>query len=943
MADWKDTLNLPRTGFPMKANLPSAEPEALSRWAAMNLYEKIRARRKDAPKFILHDGPPYTTGNIHMGTAMNKILKDLVVRSKSMMGFDAPFVVGYDCHGLPIELQVDRELGPKKREMPIADFRRACRAYAERFIDVMTQQFQRLGILGTWDDPYLTMDFRYQAAIARAFGRFVEQELVYKGKKPVHWCIHCRTALAEAEVEYEDHSSPSVYVEFPLARASATELAARVPALGVYRDVSVLIWTTTPWTIPSNLAVAFHPEYPYGAYDSDGKVVIVAEQLADTVSKEIGRPLGTPVARFTGDRLEGLRFTHPLYDRDSVAVLADYVTLERGTGAVHTAPGHGSDDFNTGVKYGLDIYAPVGPDGRFLESVDLFAGLQVFDANAKVEAALAEGGRLWHHAEIVHTYPHCWRCHNPVIFLATSQWFIRLDGKPAIGNQTLRGAALHAVDHQVRWVPAWGHDRIYNMLANRPDWCISRQRAWGVPIPAVDCTRCGEVILTPALVERAASVFSRYGADAWYERPIEEFVPRGLSCPACGSTVFEREKDILDVWFDSGSSHEAVLSVRPDLTWPADLYLEGSDQHRGWFQSSLLVGLGTRGRAPFREVVTHGFIVADDGRKMSKSLGNSIEPEDIIRESGADILRLWVAMSDYTQEVRLSKEILARAVEAYRKLRNTLRYLLANLYDFNPAVDLLEPSRIEEVDRYILGRYAELAQRMLKAYEAYDYASIFQTLNAFATVDLSAVYSDISKDRLYTFAAKSHERRSAQTAMYVIADGLTRLVSPILPVTAEELWRFLPGARGESVHLETFPTPDELAKLVDHDILQRWTTLMAIREQVLAEIEPLRRSKQIGSSLQAKVVVAAGKRELEFLQRYVRDLPMLFIVSEVQLRPAPALDTAGTDGRLHVAIERVDGVKCERCWRYVSSVSNAPDRQGVCDRCLDALAEPVNS
>ena len=944
MTDWKDTLNLPRTAFPMKANLPSAEPATLSRWATMNLYEQIRVRRKGAPKFILHDGPPYTTGSIHTGTAMNKILKDFVVKSKSMGGYDAPFVVGYDCHGLPIELQLDRELGPKKRELSTADFRRACRAYATRFIDVMTQQFQRLGIFGTWDDPYLTMDFRYQAAIARAFGRFVERGLVYKGKKPVHWCIHCRTALAEAEVEYEDHSSPSIYVEFPLTPASASDLAARVPVPGG-SNISVLIWTTTPWTIPSNLAIAFHPEYLYGAYDSDGrgKLVIVAEQLADAVAREMGRPLGTPVARFTGEQLEGLRFKHPLYDRDSLAVLADYVTLEQGTGAVHTAPGHGSDDFSTGVRYGLDIYAPVGPDGRFLEQVGLFAGLQVFDANAKVEAALGEAGRLWHRAEIVHAYPHCWRCHNPVIFLATSQWFIRMDGEPVIGNQTLRASALHAVDHQVRWVPGWGRDRIYNMLANRPDWCISRQRAWGVPIPALDCTTCGEALLTPGLVERAASVFSRYGADAWYERPMEEFLPPGLSCPACGGTAFEREKDILDVWFDSGSSHEAVLSVRPELTWPADLYLEGSDQHRGWFQSSLLVGLGTRGRAPFHEVVTHGFIVADDGRKMSKSLGNSIEPEDIIKESGADILRLWVAMSDYTQEVHLSREILARAVEAYRKFRNTLRYLLANLYDFNPAVDVLEPSRLEEIDRYILTRYAVLGQRMLDAYEAYDYATIFQSLNGFTTVDLSAVYNDISKDRLYTFAARSHERRSAQTAMYVLADGLTRLVAPILPVTAEELWRVLPGTRGKSVHLETFPTPVELTRLVDHDLFQRWAKLMAIREQVVAEIEPLRKGKQIGSSLQAKVVLSGPARELDLLQRYVRDLPMLFIVSEVELRAVPALDTAGSGGGVRVGIERTDGVKCERCWRYVPSVSNAPERRGVCDRCLDALAERVSS
>jgi isoleucyl-tRNA synthetase len=950
MPEWKDTVNLPRTDFPMKANLPTAEPEALARWAAMDLYGKVRARRKGARRFVLHDGPPYANGNIHMGTALNKILKDFVVKSRSMAGFDAPYVPGYDCHGLPIELQVDRELGPKKREMSTADFRRACRAYADRFIGTMTEQFQRLGIFGDWEHPYLTMSFRYQAAIARAFGRFVEQRLVYKGKKPVHWCIHCRTALAEAEVEYEDHSSPSIYVEFPLAPAGAAELAARVPALA-NRSVSVLIWTTTPWTIPSNLAIAFHPDLDYAAFDVDGRAVIIAEALAPGVGQIIGRSLDRPVARMKGRELEGIHFRHPLYDRDSLGVLGDYVTLEQGTGAVHTAPGHGSDDFNTGVKYGLDIYAPIGPGGHFFETVERFGGMRVFDANPKIEEALAERGRLWHRQPFTHQYPHCWRCHNPVIFLATSQWFIKMDGLLVQGSRssaegsvpvrkTLREAALEAV-HNVKWIPGWGEDRLVNMIANRPDWCISRQRAWGVPIPAVDCTGCGAAILTPALVERAASVFDVYGADSWYERPIEEFLPDDLACPACGASSFEREKDILDVWFDSGSSHEAVLPFRPELTWPADIYLEGSDQHRGWFQSSLLVGLGTRGRAPFREVVTHGFLVAEDGRKMSKSLGNSIEPADVIRESGAEILRLWVSMVDYREEIRLSKQILARGVEAYRKIRNTMRFLVANLYDFDPAVDLVPAQRLEEVDRFILAQYAELAQRVLRAYEEYDYPTIFQTLNSFTTVELSAFYNDIAKDRLYTFAARSRERRSAQTAMYVIADGLTRLLAPILPVTADELWRVLPGGREESVHVAVFPTSVELEPWIDRELLDRWARLMAIRETVVAEIEPLRKNKQIGSSLQARVILSATESELAFLERYAPDLPSLFIVSEVELRSAPA--DAADETRPHVTIERATGVRCERCWRYVPSISSDPASAGLCERCQEALAETVNS
>jgi isoleucyl-tRNA synthetase len=933
MAEWKDTLNLPRTDFPMKANLQTAEPQALARWAEMRLYERIREHRAGRQKFVLHDGPPYANGRIHLGTAMNKILKDLVVKSRTMMGFDAPYVLGYDCHGLPIELKVDRELGPKKRDMSIADFRRACRDYATRYIDVMSVEFQRLGVFGDWDHLYLTMDFRYQAAIARALGRFVERGLVYKGKKPVHWCVHCRTALAEAEVEYADHSSPSIYVEFPLAEDGSAELTARVPALAG-RDVSVLIWTTTPWTIPSNLAIAFHPDFDYAAYDVDGRAVIVAEALAAKAAEAGGRTFGAPIARMKGAELERIRFRHPLYARDSIGVLADYVTLEQGTGAVHTAPGHGSDDFITGVKYGLEIYAPVGPAGHFLQTVELFGGQRVFDANPAIEEALKERKRLWHRETFQHAYPHCWRCHNPVIFLATSQWFIALDGLLDRGaggeGRTLRKAAIEAIDKDVTWVPTWGHDRIHNMIANRPDWCISRQRAWGVPIPAVDCTACGEALLTPALVERAAAVFDTYGADAWYERATSEFIPDGLTCPSCGGTTFERERDILDVWFDSGSSHEAVLPFRAELTWPADLYLEGSDQHRGWFMSSLLVGLGTRGKPPFREVVTHGFIVAEDGHKMSKSLGNSIEPQDIIKESGAEIIRLWVAMVDYREEVRLGKQILARVIEAYRKIRNTLRYLASNLYDFDPARDRLPLERMHEVDRFALARYGTAATTVLRAYEEYDFPTIFQAINQFTTVDLSAFYADVSKDRLYTFGAASLERRSSQTAMYVIADGLTRLLAPILAVTADELWRHLPGRREASVHLAEFPSDAET--LLDPALTARWEHLMRVRDEVNRALEAERQAKTIGNSLGARVMLRARGADASLLERYRDDLAMLFIVSQVDL------EVAGGDGPpIEIAIARADGDKCPRCWRIVRSVSAEPATEGLCDRCVDAL------
>ena len=940
MPEWKDTVNLPRTGFPMKANLQTAEPEAIARWDAMNLYGRIREKRKGAPKFVLHDGPPYANGHIHLGHALNKILKDIVVKSKTMAGFDSPYVPGYDCHGLPIELKVDRELGPKKREMSRADFRRACAAYAQRFVTLMTEEFRRLIVFGEWEHPYVTMEPRYQADIVRALGRFVEQGLVYKGKKPVHWCIHCRTALAEAEVEYEDHSSPSIYVEFPLAASSAADLAARAPSL-TGRDVSVLIWTTTPWTIPSNLAIAFHPEYDYGAYDVEGRAVIVAEQLAESVGTIVGRPFGQPIARLKGAQLEGIIFRHPLYERDSVGVLGEYVTLDAGTGAVHTAPGHGSDDFLTGVKYGLEIYAPVGPGGHFHESVELFGGQRVFDANPHVEQALKERGRLWHREVFSHQYPHCWRCHNPVIFLATSQWFVRMDGDPVIAcedgtKRTLRGAALHAIDHQVTWIPAWGRDRIFNMVANRPDWCISRQRAWGVPIPALSCTKCGEAILTPALVDRAASVFDEHGADAWYERPLEEFVPPGLACQSCGGSSFEREADILDVWFDSGSSHEAVLPRYADLTWPSDMYLEGSDQHRGWFQSSLLVALATRGRPPFREVLTHGFLIDLEGRKMSKSLGNTVTPQEVIKESGAEILRLWVSMSDYSEELRVSREILTRVVEAYRKLRNTSRILVANLYDFDPAVDAVPLDRLEAVDRYALAKYADAARRMLRGYSAYDFPTVFQTLNTLATVDLSAFYVDVTKDRMYTFAARSAQRRSTQTAMCIICDGLARLIAPILPVTADDLWRHLPGQRSESVHLAAFPGVDHL---LAPDVVAVWDRLMEVRDVVNAALEEQRKNKVIGNSLSASVTLTATGPIGSLLEQYRDQLPTLFIVSDLTLNVG---ETTGAD-QVQVSVGKARGVKCERCWRFVPSVRTEPDWSGICDRCVEALAEPVNS
>ena len=927
MPEWKDTLNLPRTSFPMKANLQTTEPETIRWWDEMDLYGRIRKQRAGAPRFVLHDGPPYANGRIHIGHALDKILKDFVVKARTMAGYDSPYVPGWDCHGLPIELKVDRELGAAKKTMSVGEFRRACRQYAQTYVDVQREDFKRLGVSGLWNDPYLTMRFEYQAAIVRALGRFVERGMVYKGRKPVHWCIHCRTALAEAEVEYENHTSPSIFVEFALDADSLGEMHRRVPELAG-RSVSVLVWTTTPWTIPANLAIAFHPDFVYGAYDVHGSAVLIAQDLAATVSAATKRPLGDPVARVPGSRLEGLQFIHPLYARRSLSVLADYVTLEQGTGAVHTAPGHGADDFHTGVKYGLEIYAPVGPDGRFTDEVGLFAGEQVFEANPGIVEALSEGGRLWHYEPYEHSYPHCWRCHNPVIFLATSQWFISME------EQRLRERAITAID-AVQWIPQWGAERMRNMFLNRPDWCISRQRSWGVPIPALTCLSCGQPSLSPALVDRAAEVFESLGADAWYERPIEEFVPEGFTCPSCGGTQFERETNILDVWFDSGSSHEAVLAMHPELGWPADLYLEGSDQYRGWFQSSLLVGLGTRDAAPYRAVLTHGFVVDEEGRKMSKSVGNVIEPQDIIDQSGAEILRLWTAMVDYREEVRIGPEILARVIEAYRKLRNTARILVANLYDFDPARDARPFDALEAVDRYVLGRYADTAQRVLRAYDAFEFHVIFHALNAFATVDLSAFYVDVSKDRLYTLGSRSESRRASQTAIYIMADGLTRLMAPVLPVTSEQLWKVLPGDRSESVHLADFPRESELTRLIQPGLEEDWRRLLAFRDAVNAEIERQRQEKRIGNSLGARITIRAGSDDHALLERYRSDLPMLFIVSDVRLDPGSSGDP------LSVVAGAAPGVKCSRCWRYVSHLSTEQGREGLCDRCIEAIAEPV--
>jgi isoleucyl-tRNA synthetase len=926
--DYKDTLNLPKTAFPMKADLRKREPEMLERWAAEELYGRILEKTRDLPPFILHDGPPYANGHIHVGHAVNKILKDIVVKSRTMAGQYSPYVPGWDCHGLPIEHQVDKQLAKKKERLTKAEVRKRCRAYAGEYIEVQREEFKRLGVFGSWDDPYLTMSYGYEAQIARELGRFMELGAVYLGKKPVYWCVSCRTALAEAEVEYADKTSPSIYVKFPFA-GEPSELA---PALAGKR-VSVVIWTTTPWTIPANLAVALHPEFEYAAYEApadSGEVLILARYLAPVVMETLGITAWAELARVDPEVLEGKEARHPLYDRPSILVLGQHVTLDAGTGCVHTAPGHGQEDYEVGLRYGLDAYAPVDDRGCFTAEVGPFADMNVFAANPEVSRALAAAGSLLHEEQVTHSYPHCWRCKKPVIFRSTRQWFVSMD------DTGLRETALAEID-RVRWIPHWGRDRIHSMIAQRPDWCISRQRTWGVPIVAARCLDCGGVYMGKELAERAAERFESEGADSWFERPLEDFLPAGAACPDCGQSNFEKEEDILDVWFDSGVSFAAVCEARAELGSPADLYLEGSDQHRGWFHSSLLASVGTRGTAPYRAVLTHGFVVDGQGKAMSKSVGNTISPEQVIKKYGAEILRLWVAAEDYRDDIRVSDEILKRLVEAYRRIRNTCRFLLGNLSDFDPGRDSIPTKELWEIDRYALDRLYRLVERCRRAYDEFEFHVIFHRVHNFCAVELSAFYLDILKDRLYTFPAQSPGRRAAQTALYEILHKLTRLMAPVLSFTAEDVWRHMPDA-SDSVHLEPLPEVD-LAEL-DDELADRWQKLRDLRGLVMKAAEAARAEKVIGHSLDAKVVLNVDHRWEAFLGPYAADLPFLFIVSQVDLVEGtggafqdPALPGVGVD------VLPAEGDKCERCWNFSTSVGQSADRADACARCVTHMTE----
>jgi isoleucyl-tRNA synthetase len=933
MLDLKNTINLPKTNFPMKASLPSSEPQILERWERLGLYQKIRQGQSDAPVFTLHDGPPYANGNIHLGHAENKILKDFIVKSRTMAGFNAPYIPGWDCHGLPIEIKVEQALGKKKASMTLTEIRQECRKYAERFVELQRQEFKRLGILGEWEAPYLTMSPEYEASIARTFGKFVEKGFVYKGLKPVHWCISCQTALAEAEVEYENHSSPSVYVRFPLnGDPSSID-----PALKD-KKVFVIIWTTTPWTLPANLAIAFNPNLEYSAIETQGVVYIVASDLVEPTALKCNFKPEKTLARFQGSRLERFQARHPFLERNSLFVLGDHVTLDQGTGCVHTAPGHGHEDYLIGKAYGLEIYCPVNSRGQFVEGTEYFEGQNVFQANEPIVDLLKTRGALLAVEKLTHSYPHCWRCHNPVIFRATPQWFISLD------HAGLRKHSLEAIE-QVRWIPEWGQERISNMIASRPDWVISRQRAWGVPITVFYCEQCNETILDKKIIDHVVSLFEENGSDIWFQRNPEELLPPKVHCPKCGSKKFRKETDILDVWFDSGSSHEAVLGKRRDVPWPADVYIEGSDQYRGWFHSSLLVGVGVRGVAPYRQVLTHGWTLDAEGKAMSKSLGNVIEPQTIVESSGAEILRLWVASSDFKEDVRISKDMLNRLSDAYRKFRNTARFILGNISDFSPIQDALSLDALSEVDQWALMQTSRLLKRVYEWYEDYEFHRIYHAAYDFVTVDMSAFYFDILKDRLYTASPKSKLRRSSQTALYQILDALTRALAPIYSFTCDEIWQYLasPGDRPESVHMAGFVSSEQLIEGFSPETLERlknWDQLIEVRSEVLKALEKARKDRFIGNSLEAKVKLNPGSKYLGLLRTYQSFLPTLFIVSQVEIdKDLPAGKYFYETEALGILVLRADGTKCERCWNYSTDVGKDKDFPTVCQKCSTALRE----
>jgi isoleucyl-tRNA synthetase len=942
--DLKATINLPKTAFPMKANLPQNEPKMLARWEEMRVYERIREARKGSEKgtYILHDGPPYTSGPIHLGTALNKCLKDFIVKSKNMAGFDAPYVPGWDCHGLPIEIKVDKELGGKKLQMRPIDVRAECRKYAQKYLDLQRQQFKRIGVFGRFDRPYATMNPQYESVVLSTFFSFYENGFVYKGLRAVYWCMHDETALAEAEVEYENHTSPTVWVKYALL-----DDPAKIDGALAGKKVSTIIWTTTPWTLPASMAVAFHPDEEYVALEgADGDVYIVAQKLAPQATEKTqidgaaggGKKNGI-LAIFPGRKLEHLNFQHPFLDRKILGVLAEYVTMDTGTGVVHTAPSHGAEDFITGVKYGLDATSNVDEKGILRNGLPEYTGKRVWEANQPIIDLLKSRGALLHAEKTEHSYPHCWRCHNPVIFRATEQWFISMETPMPGGkakDDTLRTRTLEEIKH-VKWDPAWGEERLSNMIATRPDWCISRQRVWGVPIAVFLCESCGKPLNDHAINRKVVELFARSGADAWFTSESDTILPPGTKCPHCGSTKFEKETDIFDVWLESGASYLALIADEPTYPWPSDLYLEGGDQYRGWFQSSLLCAMGTHGTPPYKGVVTPGWTLDEKGQAMSKSRGNDVDPVDIADRMGAEVVRLWVASVDFREDVVGSEQLMQRVAENYRKIRNTFRYILGNLGDFDPQTDAVPFEKMEALDQYMLRQTSSFATDVKNSYNDFAFHKIYHRLNHFCIVDLSAFYFDVLKDRLYISAPKSQGRRSAQTAIWRIGEALVRLLAPIMSFTSEEVWQYLPKAtqREESVHLALFPTPREIAPEADSRSDEDWTTLRSVRDEVLKALEEARNNKLIGTGLEAQVILSAPDTVYSVLARHAGELRYLFIVSAVTLVQGSGNGT----GQVHVEVKKADGAKCERCWNYSVHVGEDKTYPTVCERCSAVLKE----
>ncbi|NLY10432.1 MAG: isoleucine--tRNA ligase [Firmicutes bacterium] len=909
--DYQDTLQLPKTDFPMRANLPNREPGMLKNWEEKNYYQKLQEKQiaEGRPTFILHDGPPYANGNIHIGTALNKVLKDFVLRSRSMDGYHTPYVPGWDTHGLPIELRAIKDLGVNREKMSNLEFRQKCAEYAKKFVEIQKEEFKRLGIWGEWDNPYLTLHPEYEARQIEIFGQMVKNGYIYKDLKPVYWCPDCETALAEAEIEYGNHRSPSIYVKFAVK-----------DGLGILPNGSFfVIWTTTPWTIPANLAISVHPDYTYVLVETEKGDLVIAKDLLDSFLNDVGLTAHTIKAEISGAKLDGMICQHPLFDRNSIVIVGDHVTLEAGTGCVHTAPGHGQEDYVIGLKYNLPVFSPVDSKGRFTEEAGKYAGVKLAEGNKLVTQDLDEVGALLKLDFIEHSYPHCWRCKDPIIFRATEQWFASLDG--------FRKAMLDAIE-EVQWVPKWGIERIRNMVADRSDWCISRQRVWGVPIPIFYC-ECGEAILSEETIQSVADIFRKEGSNAWYAREASELLPDGFTCPKCGGTTFTKENDIMDVWFDSGVSHSAVLHQRTNLSWPADLYLEGSDQHRGWFQSSLATSIAAFNKPPYKAVLTHGFVVDGEGRKMSKSLGNVVEPEQVTKQYGADILRLWVASADYRGDIRVSNEILKQLSDGYRRIRNTARFILGNISDFDPETHSVKYEDLTELDKWALLRLTKLSTRVREAYRNYDFHVMYHDVHQFCAVDLGGFYLDVLKDRLYCDEQDSPRRRSAQTAMFIILNELVKLIAPVLVFTADEIWQAIPlKDKEESVHLTTW---DALpAEFNNVSLEAKWNQLLEIRKSVARALEDARNQKKIGSSNEATVTIKAKENLIEQLSSFAGELEILFIVSKVNL--------VVSEKEIEVEVDVASGEKCERCWRISEDVTAAEDSHQLCPRCTDVLS-----